>query len=359
MVLFGGALGTAVACGGSSVGDEGVPIEEVPQMYADTLCQVFERCYEGLLSVYLPGEDFCAGVEQSVQDVFPRIVTAVENGRIRYNGNLIEDCLQETTSRSCEALNERSSDTCDAALDGTVAIGDDCYMDEECEGAAFCEFSSACPGTCTALKGAGATCDRNDQCSSGLECSDATGLCVTPAGAGDRCEGGTEPPCSAGLMCLGNDDAAGQPGNCRTISEVFNAQMGETCNPETGPLCASGLACVVEGIDTTSGQPIWNCSSPVASGTVCQPGAPDPCPTDEFCSFAAMTLEGICRPKPVEGEACAMGLGGAATLCAPNLRCDGGTCRERRSLGEPCTEDAVCYSESCVGGGCRDTGGCE
>jgi hypothetical protein len=70
-------------------------------------------------------------------------------------------------------------------------------------------------------------------------------------------------------------------------------------------------------------------------------------------------LEGICRPKPVEGEACAATLGGAATLCAPNLRCDGGTCRERRGLGEPCIDDAVCYSETCVGGGCRDDGACD
>lgn len=357
--LFGGALGTAMACGGSSVGDEAVPIEEVPQLFADTLCTTYETCLGGLLAVFLPGESCSAGLAIRVEDELPRLRTAIDNDRIVYNGTRIEACLQELQALGSDAATTRFSETCAAALGGTVALGDQCSMDEECQGAAYCDFSAACPGMCTALKGAGGMCDRDNQCASGLTCSDVTGLCVTPPGPGDRCEGGTAPDCGCGLICVGNDNAAGIEGNCRGIDEVFSAQVGAACNPLMGQFCAIGLACVVQTISPVD----FVCQMPVASGAACRPGFPDPCPPDEYCSATATMLDGTCTAKPGANEPCVKYLlsdmNDPPNICAPNLRCDGGTCRERQHLGAACTSSEVCYSDNCVSGGCRPEGSCD
>ena len=57
-------------------------------------------------------------------------------------------------------------------------------------------------------------------------------------------------------------------------------------------------------------------------------------------------------------EDCGVNLFGNATVCAPYARCDGGVCRELAHLGETCTANPTCYSNSCVNGGCVRSNSC-
>jgi hypothetical protein len=352
---------SALACGSSSDGSSSssssssgssVPLEDVPGLYADAACDAYLACLGPIADVFFAGEDCATRITRQLEEEWPRIEDAVDRGTVEYHGDQIEACAEDLRNRSCQELTER--ETCPDALDGTVAIGDDCSLSAECKGEAYCNFDASCPGTCRALEPAGGNCRDDDQCVSGLVCSSDTQRCVVPAGEGQACQAG-EPDCELGLFCAGANETSNTSGECRPIDDVFGQANGQDCDFDSGRLCASDLVCQVDSVDTDGLH--LSCARRVGSGEACRLAVPDQCPEDEFCNVLMQNngenmplLEGNCEPRPAAGEACATTLIG--TYCAAYTRCDNGTCRELANLGERCSTDEVCLSEHCDGTAC-------
>lgn len=362
LIILLAATSLAGACGGSTSGDsdKGVPIDDLPEMLVGAYCGQLETCLGPLLPLFLPGEDCDSAFGPAFADELPGLKAAIDNGRVHYDGRHVQACIDAISALGCDLATTRVFEACEDALDGTVAVGGDCAMDQECEGSAYCKFSTTCPGKCTTLEGAGGLCDRDDQCANKLLCSDMTGHCVEPAQVGETCGGGgAAPPCVLNLLCAGSNDMNGTTGTCTATDDVLVRQDGESCDILGGTFCVSGEHCIIDSVDVTTGTLNTTCGPGVASGAACKAALPDVCPIDEYCAAPQNSFDGICTPKPVAGEACVKpALGGNVTLCAPNLRCDGGTCRERQHLGGSCAGNDVCYSDQCVNGTCTAKGVC-
>ncbi|HEX2880176.1 MAG TPA: hypothetical protein VHO25_11660 [Polyangiaceae bacterium] len=360
----------ATACGGSSSGGGftsaggttgtgmNVPLDDVPAMYAAALCDAYLDCAGPLLEVFQPGEDCTALNTARIDDSFGPVQDAIDADRIVYDGTHIEACVNDIRGRSCAQLLERETPECEAALRGTVALGDDCTLNEECVGSAFCKVEAACPGVCTALLGAGEDCTESNQCASGLECGDDQ-ICVEPAGPGDVCQGG-EADCAPGYLCAGANEDNNTSGNCRTFDEVFTVGSGQPCSFFDGELCQTNLVCEIQSIDAMTGITAI-CAAKKGAGQPCRVAIPDQCPNDQYCAVVPNTLEGTCTARPAAGQPCAPSAldDNALTICIQGTQCDDGTCRARARLGQSCTVDAVCLSEHCLNGTCVNATTCE
>ena len=340
-----------------SPGTEVTPIEELPAAYANALCEAYTACLGPLFSIYLVGEDCAVRTTKRLEDDLPRLQASIAAGRIRYRGEFVSACTKELAGFECDELLERDTASCEQVLDGTLALGAYCAMDEECQGSRYCQFTAACPGTCAELQPEGAQCEADGNCLSGLLCSESSGRCEKPAGPGDLC-GAMEGECAAGFACAGADDDENRPGNCRSYDEMFSLASGIACDPIAGKLCESGQVCRIDaagasGIEAT-------CAAPVAVSAACKLSIPDPCPAEQFCDIPANLLDGTCKPRPVAGETCGRSpFENKGSICAAYTRCDGDTCRALAHLGEACSSDDVCYSEHCVEGVCVASEGCE
>ena len=353
-------LTLVAACGGDDDDDDSaasVPLEDLPATYAGAACEAYTNCLGPLFDVFLAGEDCVTNFGKRVDEQLPDFQQAIDDGRVAYHGDQVAACAADLRSRECAELQQRGSGPCEAVFTGTVALGESCSLDEECAGGAFCDFGATCPGTCRELAAEGDECNEDDDCASGLVCSDADQICEEPAGPGDVCQGGNA-DCALGYMCAGADEDMNQPGNCRAYDEVFSAGDGDTCDPDNGVLCQSGLTCQIEAI----ADPLeWSCAQKVGSGDTCRPAFPDQCPDDEYCNvppamIALGMIDGTCEPRPGAGDPCG---GLESNVCAPNLRCNGGTCKALTEIGGGCMVDAVCYSEHCVDGECASANSCE
>jgi hypothetical protein len=335
-----------------------VPLDDVPAMYAAALCDAYQDCAGPLLEVFQPGEDCTALNTARIDDSFGPIQDAIDADRIVYDGTHLEACVNDIRGRSCAELMDRETPECEAALRGTVALGGECTLNEECIGSAFCKFDTACPGVCSELLGAGEDCTESNQCASGLDCADDQ-TCTAPAGPGDVCKGG-EPDCGIGYLCAGADDNANTSGNCRTYDEVFTVATGQPCSFFDGELCQTNLVCEIQSFDAMDGI-VATCAPKKGSGQACRLAIPDQCPTDEYCVIVPDTLEGTCTPRPGAGAPCGPSAldENAPIICVAGTACDGGTCRARAHLGQSCTTDTVCLSEHCDNGTCVSESACE
>jgi hypothetical protein len=359
-------LASLSACGDDSgdSSDGGTPsgggtsIDELPALYSQAICEAYENCFGPLFDVYLQGEDCLTRTTTRLEDELPRFKEAIDEGRLAYDGRKVETCTDEVRALDCEDLLNRESATCQAVFDGTLALGDYCAMDEECQGSSYCKFEDSCPGTCAKLELEGGGCSSDSSCESGLSCSNETGRCVVPAGPGDRCNQG-EPECAPGYLCAGANDDQNLSGNCRTFEEVFAAAEGESCDPLTTKLCAQGLVCRIDGI-TAMGEIEAVCAEGVEAGAACNLALPDACPDGQYCDIPANTLTGTCKARPGIGQPCGKSpFDMTGTICEEYARCDGATCRALGHLGDGCSSDASCYSDHCVGGKCVASEGCE
>ncbi|HEX2676673.1 MAG TPA: hypothetical protein VHM19_08535, partial [Polyangiales bacterium] len=202
-----------------------------------------------------------------------------------------------------------------------------------------------CPGKCTQRGKAGADCDRDDACRSGLHCG-ALGTCEKPASEGETCGGGSAPGCALGLSCQGEDAAKHITGKCVTLDTVLHAKVGESCDLAAGKLCAPDLSCAIK----PNTIPVaFECMKKVASAAKCQYGIPSQCPDNEYCDadLAKLKTDGVCRKLPVSGEACLADMPGFPR-CAPQLLCSTEEkCRKVGRLGDACGDDSECASTHC------------
>jgi hypothetical protein len=344
-------LTLASACGGSSDdsgGSSSIPASDLPSAVAKMQCDLLKKCFGSYFDLAMGGEDCLTVTTKRMENgSIAQVQASIDAGTVKYDASLAAACLSELGGRSCDALAQRTNDTCDKALTGTLAVGAECSYDFECEGKTYCNRASGCPGKCTALEPAGGSCTRDDACQDGLVCH--SGACVTPAAHGAACEGGSAPQCTPSYLCIGSTQTA--PGTCRSVSEIFNAQSGASCSYQDGTLCASGLSCAYDAAPPATG----TCTAMVASGAACKVLAvPSMCPDGEYCAAGSGALDGTCKPLPGEGQACVQVLGD--DTCAAYFRCDNGTCTALKPNGQSCSGDSVCYSETCTGGVCKIDG---
>lgn len=349
-----GALGVAFivagGCGGSS--DDGggggsIAPSELPALLAQAYCQALESCFGIIFDEFLPaGEDCVERTQKSLENgELSTLEQAIADGKVKYDGGKVQACLNEIAQSGCAFFTDRDIAACVAAVDGTVDQGGDCSSGSECKSPYFCQASGACPGTCAPRLGAGEACEADGNCQDGLVCREDTGVCAQPAAAGQSCEGASGPPCSPGMLCVGQNQQTGAPGTCQTQAELFVTDLGGDCNPLTGPLCKSGLSCGVESASASGA--VFKCMEP-STGSSCVLAFPDMCPGEQYCDAPDQEFQGTCTALPGDGEPCA----DTAAECAAYARCENGTCRSLKDNGGSCQTADSCYSGACVGGQC-------
>jgi hypothetical protein len=349
----GGAETSEASAGaGAQAGDGAkrpeIAFEELPAKYAAAICQALDHCVGANYANFLPGDD-CLAAQSARADQLARLAPAIDAGTVRYHADEIQDCLDELVSSGCKALDSRPAERCRAAIEGTVADGDDCTQDAECAGASYCKLGDACPGTCTPRESVGGSCVATAQCASGSECDrpclddycPRLGECTAVAQAGEPC-GHVGPSCAVGLLCA-FELFGDQPGACRNPAEIYRGKQGEACRL-VDALCASPYVCELPDVEGTG-----KCVEKRESGAPCVNAAPSECPDDEACSLVTQR----CTPKPKLGEACML-----SDECAANLRCYAGVCATRPHIGEACSIYG-CASGDCVENVCVTGNGCE
>lgn len=340
----------------STGGSGGIAFEALPAKYAQAICTAYQSCLGPIFSLFLNGSD-CVDLTTKRLENGTLALTKqkIAAGTVAYDGNKVQACLDAISSLSCDGLLRRDQPECLAALDGLVAQGGDCDLNEECKGSAICRSTDGtCPGTCGALLSAGQACVADGDCSDGLQCSSETKLCVKPAAAGDSCEYGS-PPCGPGLLCLGKDDTNKTSGICRSAIDALSAAAGTACDPVAGKLCSSGVSCVADRLDIVAGKVVWTCVTigTYAAGGACKPGFPEACATGTYCLIGSKLtpLNGTCTAIPDAQQPCGTGIG---AQCKPGAACVANVCQKYAANGVSCTGDEMCYSGYCgTAGGCQ------
>ncbi len=351
------------ACGSTSDGGGGtggISIDELPPLLAKGLCAAYERCLGPLAAGTFVAQDCVGQQTKAFEDGgLEELRRAVESGKATYDETKAGACIDAIEKLSCANFDLDSLPECNAAVKGTVPDGGDCESANECaETASYCKVEAACPGKCTPRSPAGAECDSDESCAAGLECTGSGQTCARPALAGEACDGEGSPSCQIGLACVGADET-GTPGRCTDPDDIFSEAVGKPCDLEASTLCKIGASCVVTAID--AGGLVMECKDAVASGAPCNLGAPDICPNDEVCDLTVEqlmqgTTEGKCRPLPTAGQACSEAFG--APECSVGNTCVEGQCVAIQRIGGKCSDDAACYSSSCVSGTCQASDSC-
>jgi hypothetical protein len=350
-------LTVSMACESSSTSkSSGIALAELPEQYAAAACVAWQNCYGSIFSLFLNGMDCTTVTAKRFENgTFPLIEAGVDQGTITYDGGQAPACLDALKKLDCGQLLERDQPECLRALDGTVALGGACDLNEQCRGSAICQATDAtCPGKCVTLRTAGQACAADGDCADGLQCSKVTHSCVKPAALGEPCQNGA-PPCGPGLLCLGNDDEAKTPGTCRSAVDSLSAPEGAACDLFAGILCQPGVSCTGDHLDVAAGKVAWLCvkTGSFAAGEACKPGFPDACASGYYCKTGTglLALQGICTAIPNVKEPCGTGFG---AQCKTGAVCVNGTCEAYATNGVDCTGDDACFSEYCgTSGGCE------
>ena len=352
----------SLSCGGEdSNGSSGPSIDEIPTIMAEVICEQFVACVgQEAVDAYWGPSGCAERARASIEDGdFPYLVDAVDMGRVTYNAERVDACVAKIAELRCnlESTRIKTLSPCDEVLVGILRPGDDCSVDDECSGAAFCNMRGGCPGTCTTLLTEGVECEQSDDCGNNLVCSEISDTCNARAGPGEACGEGEAKRCRLGLICVSEEGAANQGGTCKTEREILVGKKGDPCNPQTGDLCDKGLSCAFSGplLDPKD----CTCTAPVGSGEPCALAAPTQCPQGEYCAGTSIepanpSLQGTCTPLPGAGDPCAEDpFSGATEGCAAGLFCEtDNKCHPVNRLGEPCVSHDGCANGNCKEGVC-------
>jgi hypothetical protein len=355
--------GLFLSCSDSGSSGGSVPIDDLPAKYAAAFCAALQNCVgPAVFSLYLGGND-CVDVttKRLENGTFALLKQKIAAGTIKYDGTKAQACFDTLGSLTCDGLLQRDQPECLAAMDGVVALGGDCDINEDCAGSAICQSSAGtCPAKCVALLTAGQACSADGDCVSGLQCSSETKLCVKPAALGENCEYGS-PPCSPGLLCLGKDYPTPKtPGVCRSPADAFGAAVGTACDPVAGTLCTAGASCVADHIDLVAAKLVWTCVTigSYPAGGACKPGFPEACTTGNYCQKGTQLIDGTCTALPDAKQPC--GAGFSSTPCQPGAVCVSNVCENYAANGVSCTGNDMCYSGYCgTSGGCQQPLPCQ
>ena len=350
------------ACGGSSsefTSGGPIALDQLPDKLSVALCKAEQDCSPFFYGIAFANRDCKTTLADQLREAtFTQIQVRVDAKRIIYDGDKAQSCLAAVTTGSCSVLDNHLPEVCREALTGTIAVGGNCDIDDECSGHSHCLVTAgACPGKCEPVVTAGVTCAADSDCDVGLTCSKVTLHCAVPAAVGEPCQGGSGAECAAGLLCVGSDDGQKRPGSCQPFEQAVTGKVGEACDLQDGPWCVAGAACVLDSTTPT----VATCHAVAKAGGSCGFGIPSECPAGQYCplqltDLALGKLTATCAALPTSGESCAPAVGFAR--CAGSLVCDESTtplkptCIALRSLGQSCANDDLCKSQHCVGSVC-------
>jgi hypothetical protein len=293
-------------------------IEEFYELSLQRYCQVLFRCKlasDDLIAytVVLGSPERCVSVYrralQPQSNARTRALVQLEAaGRVHVDQGALERCFEGADE--CAVLGPAAG-TCRDIIEGVVAQGEACGMNEECAGEAYCDFSTkTCPGTCQARVAVGEACHSHEMCAGSAHCA------------------------------LVNNQS-----RCLADSIAPIGKQGESCVVTAAqPLpCAAGLFCDVpkiEGNDAPTGQ----CRPPIAVGAACDDND-DVCEVDALCHGPA----GAQRCQRVQrlglGDPCKSSDTEAPHYCDPfaGLTCGSSGCEALGdgSAGARCGTDDV------------------
>ncbi len=287
-------------------------------------CERFVRC-----GLYVD-EATCETDTRQVTD--QNLAAAVASGAIDYDGAQAKQCFDALAAISCDSTTDaaRTLPTpCTKIFSGTVADGDPCAFDGECDGQTcvyptVCAEGTCCAGTCQTPTPAavGGTCQVTKDCMAPAYCS-TDHVCTALGAANDTCFADSE--CEDGLGCI----LTAFPGICKTLPPLGGACPDKRC-ADIGEVCDATMTCVAAGL----------------------PGAA--CTTDSDCSPFAPCDQATkqCADLPDVGLPC-------TGSCVGNAWCDltntPGTCKAPLDNLAPCNSDDECDSNFCEDGPAFDS----
>ena len=250
-----------------------------------------------------------------------------------------------------------------------VSVGAACTLGRDaCDPAvAYCNLDDA-GGHCTRLKSIGATCERAEECASGL-CRDAGAgkrSCAAPADAID-CRDSRD--CAASSYCRHRAEENRCEPRIKTGANCATAQRENSC-ADAEARCVGGR-CRVRPFSETQGAPCRELSD-CRTGLYCRGGdgadgeghcspqsrAAEACRAVDYgaCSLSTRCVAGTCIPLGSEGSSCAGPYQCLAELeCIPNSIdagfVGGATCQRPQEIGRACGP-----FRSCRDGFCRMSG---
>lgn len=330
-----------------ATGDAGLkpvmdPVKPVAQTLARGFCDALVECMGAELALeYLNGQSCSDFLSKQLADREIHFLgVSVQRGRAAVHFDQLDGCAADLKAQGCSVVSSRLPSTCEEAVAGYVAMGDECGINQDCEGTFVCTKDNAqCPGHCTQRVGKGVACTASTECENGLLCRSSK--CVSPPIEGDPCSMRMS-WCAPGLVCQGE---AGKE-VCSATAKVYTAKENESCDAY-GTLCLPELVCVSQG--GREGR----CERRAASGGVCGAALPAQCPISEFCKDltspdrVAPGVAGTCTPKPKPGKEC------GDIGCQPGSVCSSGMCVAYGVAGDPCVGDGTCYGGKCVDGKCE------
>jgi len=340
--------GSSSHAGAATVGPN-TPLDDFPQVYSDSICQLLTRCYSAVTTALSP--DCSTFFERLFREQnFPAIATAVAEGRVQYHPEAVAACLDEVATGSCDiALLE----FCPRVFVGSKTTGEACTLDLECVDQQ-CAVNGACPGACAPYAKLGAACTNENRCEPELTCQyDADGnTCASTAKLGETCSEAVR--CRGYTTCSGLDTAVeGDTGVCANRADLYTTKLDEPCDFAYGPFCEPSLVCTMRFEDGVS---LGRCGPRVPSGSACALSSPDACPKTEYCRITSAAgvkpATGTCTPNPGLGEECRSDTYGIAP-CPDDQFCNLDTklCALSKHLDEACTIDDECYSNHCSAAG--------
>lgn len=319
------------ACGGSS----SVSIEDYPSEMEDAICDFAVKCDLVKDSATCHETNLNFDLRLSASEL-----EAVTSGRAKYDGKKAQACADAFRDRSCDTTSESfrvASTACAAIITGTLAEGATCAVDGECQ-SQFCDIQACdmacCTGACVGgavpgLAKIGESCEVID-CEAGAYCDRVASTCTAVKGAGASCLGSDE--CTYGFDCILPE------GTCGSLPELGASctgacrDTGATCN-QTSHTCVKvaleGAACTTSSdcsfLYTCNAQK--QCSRGIATG--------EPCTISQrcadrgaFCDTPALESMGICALPKADGATCRF-----------NADCESGVCDPQT---DKCIADVAC-----------------
>lgn len=353
------------ACSGNSDSSPGQPmtpaqpieLEDAAEPWAAAVCVGTARCNP------YSDRDFVDECTKTYTEWFryavvPSYAESVAKGSMYYDAKKISKCFAAFSSTPC--THAGSFPECNAAIRGTIAVGQACDYTAECADDGWCDQSTACPGVCRALLDVGGECTADTQCKAGEYCNTSTSpsRCQAYAAEGDACGTGASSPCGPGLVCS-SYLAAGVCKSWHTVAQ------GAVCDPAAGLFCEGGSACVIVGKSAT-GSLTQRCVAISASGGVCSiagtsfPIRRDNCPDNETCPLLSSDQDaGRFTSNCVVAGTALLPIGES---CASSARCVGtaycssstNTCTPKGKPGDTCSDEGEsCWTQVCKGGSCQ------
>jgi hypothetical protein len=325
--------------------------DAVAGYFARGMCGALEACIgEERTRLALKGNDCVEFTTRQLKDrQLHWLMQSISGRRVTFAPDRLAACQRDITAFGCDVKVRRLPASCTAALEGLRDIDENCSIDFDCSGRAYCDKGTleTCPGTCAELQPAGLPCEASAQCADGLLCRD--GVCKLSRADGDACTVRFGSECADGLICQGKAGAL----TCQNLKSVYVGARDAACD-RFGKLCADGFVCRSQNATSSAGV----CAAISSANGTCRAAEPSQCPVGQYCKEKSTAkvvgggVDGVCADRPRDGQACSAS--GAVPDCAPGFACVGDppTCRPLHSAGGDCISNAQCYGGLCQSGTC-------